>query len=332
MKGACRFPMRDYSKPPFHSRGGMQQRVGFLGPAGTFTEQALLSEPTFAEMERVEYGSIPEVLDGVSSEQVAWGIVPIENALEGSVNITLDALIFDHRLRMQREIVIPIVMCLVAPSGMRIDQVQRVVSMPVASAQCRRFLAKHLPTTERVAVNSTALAARMVAEASDGKSAAISTSLAAQISGLDVLAEGIEDFHGNETRFVAVTTGGIPAPTGHDKSSIAVFQAKDRPGSLLSILHEFEVRGLNLTRIESRPTRKALGDYCFIIDLQGHIADETVADALRALRSKNADLLFLGSFPAARGAASAVSGEADDAYGEATEWVAALRAEIGPPE
>jgi len=307
---------------------GGRGRIAFLGPEGTFSEQALLSQPDYAAMELVACDSIDDVLHAVTSGNVEVGVVPIENAIEGSVNITLDALIFDHELRMQREIVIPIVMCLLAPQGVGLGDIERVVSIPVATAQCRGFLAEHLPGVEQVGVNSTALAARIVAEEADGRSAAIGTSLAGKVNGLEVLAEDIEDHRGNETRFVAVTRGGIPVPTGHDKTTIVVFQRADRPGSLLSILQEFAARAINLTRLESRPTKRGLGDYCFIIDLEGHVGDELVADALRDLKSKNEDVLFLGSYHAAGETAPRVRREAEAAWAEANDWVQGLRSEI----
>jgi prephenate dehydratase len=306
-------------------------RIAFLGPEGTFSEQALLSQPDYAAMDLVSYGSISDVLHAVSSGEVEVGLVPIENAIEGSVNITLDALIFDHDLRMQREVVIPIVMCLLVPPGVGVSDIERVVSIPVAIAQCRGFLAEHLAGVEQVPTNSTALAAQIVAQEADGRSAAIGTSLAGKVNGLEVLAEDIEDHQGNETRFVAVTRGGIPAPTGHDKTTIVVFQRADRPGSLLSILQEFAARAINLTRLESRPTKRGLGDYCFIIDLEGHVDDELVADALRDLKSKNEDVLFLGSYHAAGETAPRVRREAEVAWREANDWVQALRGEVPRP-
>ncbi len=305
-------------------------RIAFLGPEGTFSEQALLSQPDYAAMDLVACDSIPDVLHAVSSGQVEVALVPIENAIEGSVNVTLDALIFDHDLRMQREVVIPIVMCLLAPAGVGVGDIERVVSIPVATAQCRGFLAEHLPGVELVPANSTAGAARTVAEQADRRSAAIGTSLAGEVNGLEVLAEDIEDHRGNETRFVAVTRGGVPAPTGHDKTTIVVFQRADRPGSLLSILQEFAARAINLTRLESRPTKRGLGDYCFIIDLEGHVGDELVADALRDLKSKNEDVLFLGSYHAAGETAPRVRREAEAAWAEADRWVRSLRDEIPP--
>lgn len=305
-------------------------RIAFLGPEGTFSEQALLTQPDYAEMELVPCGTITDVLDAVTSGRAETGFVPIENAIEGSVNVTLDALIFDHELRLQREVVIPIVMCLLAPPGVGLGDIERILSIPVATAQCRGFLAEHLPGVEEVPSNSTAQAARTVADEADGRSAAIGTSLAGKVNGLEVLAEDIEDHRGNETRFVAVTRGGVAAPTGHDKTTIVVFQRADVPGSLLSILQEFAARAINLTRLESRPTKRGLGDYCFIIDLEGHVDDELVADALRDLKSKNEDVLFLGSYAAAGETAPRVRREAEVAWREANDWVQGLRAEIPP--
>ncbi len=142
------------------------------------------------------------------------------------------------------------------------------------------------------------------------------------------MAHAIEDHDDNATRFVLVARSGIPAPTGHDKTSIVVFQRADEPGSLLSILQEFAARGINLTKLESRPTRKGLGDYCFMIDLEGHLRDEVVADALRSLKAKQADVKFLGSYPAAGAHGAAVRQEANAAAEKATAWVEGLRADI----
>ncbi len=303
-------------------------RIAYLGPEGTFCEQALLTQDDYAAMELVPFRSIPDVLHAVSSDQVEVGFVPIENAIEGSVNVTLDALIFDHDLHLQREVVIPIVMCLLAPAGVGVADVARVASIPVATAQCRAFLAEHLPGVDEVPTNSTAEAARIVAAEADGRTAAIGTALAGKVHGLEVLAEDIEDHAGNETRFVAVTKGGIPAPTGHDKTTVVVFQRADRPGSLLSILQEFAARAINLTRLESRPTKKGLGHYCFIIDLEGHVGDELVADALRDLKSKNEDVLFLGSYHAHGETGPRLRREAEAAWRDADEWIRGLRDQI----
>lgn len=279
-------------------------------------------------MEMVACRTIPDVLQAVSAGDVDIGFVPIENAIEGSVNVTLDSLIFDHDLMMQREVVINVVMCLLAPAGVSMNDIERIVSIPVATAQCRGFLGEHLPDVETFAANSTATAARAVADEGDGHSAAIATALAAKVHGLEVLAEDIEDHPENQTRFVALTREGIPAPSGHDKTSIVVFQKADVPGSLLTILQEFAARGINLTRLESRPTKRGLGDYCFIIDLEGHVGDELVADALRDLKSKNEDVLFLGSYAAAGAHGPEVRRDAEAAWRDANSWLDDLRSSI----
>jgi prephenate dehydratase len=152
--------------------------------------------------------------------------------------------------------------------------------------------------------------------------------VAAKVYGLDVLATDIEDHPDNATRFVVVSRTGIPAPTGHDKTSVVIFQRTDRPGSLLTILQEFAARSINLTKLESRPTKKGLGHYCFLIDLEGHIGDELVADCLRTLKSKVEDVKFLGSFPAAGEHGPALRRDAETAWRAASEWVDRLRGEI----
>jgi prephenate dehydratase len=188
---------------------------------------------------------------------------------------------------------------------------------------------RHLPGVEVVAANSNAEAARLVGEERDGASAAIAPALAAKIYDLDVLATDIEDHADNQTRFVLVSRDhGIPAPTGHDKTTIVVFQRADRPGSLLAILQEFAARAINLTKLESRPTKKALGDYCFVIDLEGHVADAVVADCLRDLKSKVADVKFLGSYPAAGEVGPSRRRDVEAAWQAADAWITALQTRI----
>ncbi len=307
----------------------MGLRVAFLGPLGTFTEQALLTQPDLAEAELVPLPEMPDVLQAVADEQVDVGFVALENSIEGTVNITLDTLAFDVDLLIQREVVINVQMTLMGLPGARLADITEVVSIPHATAQCRQFLARELPGVTTRPANATAEAARLVAEGGDARVAAIGNTLAAKLYGLDVLAADIEDHPENQTRFVAVARTGVPAPTGHDKSTIVVFQHTDRPGSLLAILQEFAARAINLTKLESRPTKRGLGHYCFIIDLEGHVGDELVADCLRDLKSKVADVKFLGSYPAAGEHGDAVRRDADAAWRAADTWIAELRSQIG---
>src|SRR5262249_3510695 len=203
----------------------------------------------------------------------------IENMIEGSVSVTLDTLAFDSDLLIQREIDLPVSLNLCARPGVALADVRTVVSFPHAVAQCRGWMAKKIPNAEPRASHSTSDAAREVSRSKRTNLAAICNGLAAQIYGLDVLASEIEDHPENQTRFVLLGRG-VPAPTGHDKTSIVCFQRADRPGSLLSILHEFAARAINLTKLESRPTKRGLGDYCFFMDCEGHIAEYGGAEAL----------------------------------------------------
>lgn len=296
---------------------------------GTFTEEALLGQPDYAAAALEPCPSIGEVLEVVSRGDADLGFVPIENAIEGVVRDTLDALIFDVDLLVQREMVLDVRLHLMAPPGTRLPDIRRVVSYPVALAQCRRFVAAEIPGAEPVAANSTADAARTLGEHPEPGTAAIAPRLAAELYGLVMLAEDIEDFPGNQTRFVSVARSGVPAPTGNDRTSIVCFQDADRPGSLHGILGQFAARNINLTRLESRPTKQGLGDYCFAVDLVGHLDDEVVAACLRDLHAGLARVKFLGSYPAAGERAAARRQEVGDAWRQADEWLAGLRAQIG---
>lgn len=308
---------------------GAATSIAFLGPMGTFTEEALLGQPDYAAAALDPRPAIGEVLEAVSQGSADLGFVPIENAIDGVVRDTLDSLIFDVDLLIQREVVLDVRLHLMAPPGTRVEDVRRVVSYPVALAQCRRFLADRLPGGESIAATSTADAARMLGEHPEPGTAAIAPRLAAELYGLRIVAEDIEDYPGNQTRFVAVARDRVPPPTGHDRTSIVCFQDADRPGSLHGILGQFAARSLNLTRLESRPTKQGLGDYCFAIDLAGHLADDVVADCLRDLHAGLARVKFLGSYPAAGRHADARRQERGDAWRRADEWLSGLRSRIG---
>ncbi|MHB8219401.1 MAG: prephenate dehydratase [Acidimicrobiales bacterium] len=308
---------------------GRATSIAFLGPEGTFTEEALRSEPDYREAAIEPRPTIVEVFEAVQSGEVALGFIPVENAIDGTVRDTLDALVMDFKLLIQREVVLDIHLHLMAATGTELAQVRRVLSFPVALAQCRKYVAARLPTATSVAANSTAEAARQVGEHGTAGDAAIAPRLAAELYGLSILAEDVEDYPGNQTRFIAVSRTGIPAPTGHDRTSIVCYQRSDRPGSLHGILGQFAARNINLTKLESRPTKLGLGDYCFVIDLDGHVADEVVADCLRTLHAELAGVKFLGSYPAAGIHARSRRRRVSQAWKQADEWMSELRTQIG---
>lgn len=305
--------------------------IAFLGPTGTFSEQALLDQPDLASADLHALDTFADVLRAAEESTVDFAFVAIENAIEGTVNITQDALAFDSDLLIQREIVLPIHLDLMVRPGVSLGDITNVYSFPHALAQCRKWMGENLPDAVAEASNSTADAARMLAAATDAHlahGAAIAPARAAEVYGLEIVAHAIEDHDDNATRFVLVAPGRVPSPTGHDKTSIVVFQRADEPGSLLSILQEFAARNINLTKLESRPTRRGLGDYCFLIDLEGHIADEIVADALRSLKTKHAEVKFMGSYPAAGEKGTKVRHAVTDAQQRAADWLDELRARI----
>ena len=297
------------------------RHIGYLGPAGTFTEQALFTQPDLAGAELTALDSIPDVLAAAADGRVDAGFVPIENAIEGTVADTQDGLAFSLDLLIQREVVIPVQLHLAGARGAALSGVAKVMSHPHALGQCRTFLERDLPGATLEATNSTADAARLAAEEADPAVAAIATSRAAELYGLALLATDIEDHPDNATRFVLVAPGAVAPPTGHDKTSVVIYQRADTPGSLLGILQEFAVRAVNLTRLESRPTRRGLGDYCFLVDLEGHISDDVVADALRSLKANQQDVKFLGSYPAAGESGPTRRAEVDAARRDANEWM-----------
>lgn len=304
-------------------------RVGFLGPLGTFTEQALMSQPDLAAAEHVLYRTMPDVLDAVESGEVDLGFVAIENSIEGTVNLSQDELAFNHDLLIQREVVLDIEHSLMAKPGTTLADVKVVLSIPVATAQCHAFLRTNLPDADLHAANSTAEAARTVAESDEAGLAAVGPRSAAEMYGLEVLAADIADHAGNQTRFVVVAREGVPAPTGHDRTAMVIYQRADEPGSLISILQEFAARRINLSNLLSRPTKDGgLGDYCFVVYADGHIADELVADAMRALHAKQGQVKFLGSYPAAGAHAHSAREHADARWREADDWVQSLRRQI----
>jgi prephenate dehydratase len=273
-------------------------RVAFLGPEGTFTEEALLADPPEGDLRPFPHPSIREVMLAVSRGEAALGLVPIENSLEGSVAITLDLLAFEvDDLFIVRETVHPIRHQLITRAPLDLDQITKIISHPHAYGQCRQFLDAHLPKVEHEAANSTADAVRTVRRV-DRPWAAIGNRLAAEMYECVVLRDDIEDSVENETRFVYLSKE--PAAQDLDrryKTSLVCTIGADQPGSLLLILSEFAHRYINLTKVESRPSRQGLGKYIFFIDIEGRLGDPAVDQALRCLACKLPWVKVFGSFP-----------------------------------
>jgi prephenate dehydratase len=273
-------------------------RVAFLGPAGTHSEEALrASAPVGAEA--VPHPTIYDAVMAVQEGGVDRAIVPIENALEGSVAVTLDTLTVEaDRVRIEAEVVQPIHHCVIARTEVPLAGVERVVSHPQATAQCARFLREHLPHAEHVTAPSTADAVMTVCAEDGGGAVALGSSLAAELYGCRVIATNVEDHPDNVTRFVWLAREDEVGEPGLDaKTSIVFWGGGDQsPGWLVDVLNEFARRDVNLTRIESRPRRTGLGHYFFYVDLEGATGAGPVEDALGAVRGHVEELRVLGSY------------------------------------
>lgn len=271
------------------------ERIGYLGPPGTFGELAALA---FASGPLVPLPSHAGVVAAVGAGMVEVGILPVENSVEGSVSESLDLLIQEADLSIVGERIVPIEQCLLVRPGTPSEDVTAVFSHPQALGQCRAFLERCFPRARLEASLSTAAAVEELAR--HPGAAAIASARAAELFGAEVLARGIQDRRNNVTRFVAIAKPSRERPaTGRDKTSIAFKTPHDRPGTLLEVLSELATRAINLTKIESRPSKDALGIYVFLVDLQGHQSDPTVAEALGAVRTKTSWLKVLGSYPRA---------------------------------
>jgi len=304
-------------------------RFAFLGPEGTFAEVALRSLPAtpgLGESAGQALPSVSEVLDAVRRGESDAGLVPLENSIEGSVAVTVDELATGEPLVIVRELFVPVTFPLLVRAGTAVDQVATFATHPHAYAQVRRQLKSILPDFELIATTSTAVAAQGVAQ---GRyDSAVASPIAATRYRLTVVRDDIADHQGAVTRFVLVSR---PAPppsrTGNDKTSVAAFIDSDHTGALLEVLTEFSIRGISLTRIESRPTKERLGIYFFSLDCEGHVADQRIGEALTALRRLCSDLRFLGSYPRADGRSpKPVPDRAVDAsFTDAAAWLSRLR-------
>lgn len=267
-------------------------RLAYLGPPGTFSEEAALRYQADAEI--VPFVSEAAVASAVESGMADEGVLAIENSLEGSVTQTLDALIHETQLAIRFELILAVEHCLITAPGASAEDVGVIFSHPQALNQCRKFIERCFPKARQEAALSTAAAVEEMLGVTGG--AAIGTARAAALHEAQVLARGIQDNPHNKTRF-AVLGQEDSQRTGRDKTSIAFTVAHDRPGTLVEVLHEFADRAINLTKIESRPSREELGTYIFLVDLEGHRSEPAVAEALGAVEAKAFFLRVLGSYP-----------------------------------
>jgi prephenate dehydratase len=302
--------------------------IAYLGPEGTFTDAALMQmiaagmvpQHSPAAVRRLPVDSTTAALDAVRDGAAAYACVPIENSIDGSVMPTLDSLAIGTPLQVFAELTLDVAFSIVVKSGLTAADVRTLAAFPVAAAQVRRWLGAHLPAAELRPANSNADAAQQVA---DGHvDAAVTSPLAATQRRLSTLADGVVDEANARTRFVLVgPPGPPPARTGADRTSV-VLRINNAPSALVSALAEFGMRGIDLTRIESRPTRTELGTYVFFLDCVGHIDDAAVAEALKALHRRCTDVRYLGSWPT-----GVLAGSAPPRVDEASRWLQALRGE-----
>ena len=301
----------------------MTSTVAYLGPAGTFTEAALVA---FGEMgavndiEKLPVNSPSEAFKAVREGRAEFACVAIENSVDGAVTNTFDAFTEGEPLQVYREVDLEVAFAIMVKKGLKLADVSTIATHPVAYQQVRGWLAENIPDVKFQPASSNGAAAELVARGE--VDAAAAPERAAEIFDLDVVASSVADVQGATTRFVLVGAPGKPTPrTGTDRTSV-VFTVPHEPGSLASILQEFAYRNLDMLRIESRPTRKKFGTYRFFVDLAGHIEDDPVAEALRALWLRTDDLRFIGSWPAAGQTGPQLD---TTEFDNATAWVARVR-------
>jgi prephenate dehydratase len=302
-------------------------RFVYLGPEGTFTEQALRTIPAAEHGTRTPTRTVPEALDAVRAGDADAALVPLENSIGGQVGVTLDELADGEPLVITREVVLPVQFVLGARATVPLSEIRSIAAHPQASAQCRRWLRGHVPDAVVVDVLSNGVAAQSAAAGEHD--AAICAPIGASRERLSVLAKDIADHPDAMTRFALVSRPGPPPePTGDDATTLAVYIAHDRVGALLAVLTELAVRGVNLTRIESRPTGERLGRYVFFLDCSGHVAEARIGEALQGLHRVCADVRFLGSYPrtGTDRPAPAPAGTSDADFADAAAWLARVRA------
>lgn len=301
-------------------------KIAYLGPKGTFTEQAAKQLPGAAKAKFLPVASASEALDAVISGDADRAVVPIENSIEGGVSATSDALTNTPGVQIYGEYLVPVTFDLLVRPGTKLSQISTVLTHPVAYAQTRNWLAKKIPNHSHIPAASTAAAAKSVAE-DKLADATIAAPGVAEIYGLVALASNIGENKAAQTRFIEVgKSGKPPAKTGSDKTSLVVELPDDRPGALLEMLEQFAARGVNLSRIESRPVGDKFGRYRFNIDVQGHVQDDAIAEALMGLHRFSPKVIYLGSYPRADKSKSVHDGNnANQDYQAAKSWLNKLR-------
>ena len=301
--------------------------LGYFGPEGTFTHQALLS--LGIDSPARPYPTVVAAIDAARHGEVESSLVPIENSVEGGVSATLDALAAGEVLTIEREVLLAVQFGLYVRPGTALSDVRSVITHPHAYAQTRGWVAEHLPLAQVTEGGSTAGAAQEVSRPDSRFDAAICAPVAGDMYGLTAAASGIADNDAAITRFVLVgRAGSLPPRSGADKTTLVAYMRRDHPGALLEILEQFAGRGVNLSRIESRPTKHRLGDYCFSIDAEGHVLDARMGEALMGLHRICQDVVFLGSYPRAdRVEPKVPHGGRDADYERAAAWLAGLRGE-----
>lgn len=310
-----------------------QARYAYLGPRGTFCEQAVSALRPDGGYEAIACASIEATLDAVHAGTADRAVVPIESSVEGGVNATLDELAVGPQLLIKAEVIVPVEFALLVRPGTQLADIKMVGGHPVAQPQCRQWLAKNLPDAHWRPALSNADAAQQVADSE--LDAALAGSFAARHYKLAVLADGVHDNAAAVTRFVEVgRSGPLPQATGQDRTSVIAFLADDHPGALMDILSQFAVRGVNLSRIESRPTGEGIGRYCFFIDCEGHVTAPRVGEALMGLRRTCSAVRFLGSYPTARpgqpdpaqmAAERELAERSDASFTDAAAWLDRIR-------
>ncbi len=299
-------------------------KIAYLGPAGTFTEQAARQLGAASELHPV--ASVTEAMDAVLAGKADRAVVPIENSIEGGVSATSDALAVMPGVQIFGEYLVPVRFDLMAKPGTKLSEIKDVLTHPVAYAQSRKWLEQNLSNHTHIPAASTAAAAKALADGASAD-AVIAASGAAKLYGLEILASDIGENKEAQTRFIEIGKQSKPQPkTGADKTSVIVELPDDRPGGLLEMLEQFAARGVNLSRIESRPVGDRFGRYRFNIDAEGHIEDEAIAEALMGLHRFSPKVIFLGSYAKADKSASEHLGNNTNAsYHAARKWLDDLR-------